>query len=145
MKTLKSFMLILSIALVLGAVLVGSCSAQSPTNYLKVKGKVIGADHADVQVFALNESTNTWEEVIHKTDKTRYNLRLSTNVEYEVFFTADNGYIKHLHIYSGKNGMWIKPLDVDFTKNTLHASMYQNEDLTDYVVMIPQTSYALLE
>ena len=145
MKQLKSFMLLVSMALIIGAVLIGACNAQETTNYLKVKGKIIGSNATDIQVFEYNDVSCEWEEIHRKVKKSKYFMRLATDKDYKVFFTADNGYIKSLHIHSGDPGMWIKPLDVDFNNTgNLNAMMYQNDEQTDYEVRVIPYNAVLL-
>ena len=146
MKTLKNFMAILAITLITATILIGSCFAQQPTNYLKVKGEIIGSKHTEIQIFEYDETKDEWNEIRLSMKKTKYFMRLATDKEYQVFFTADNGCIKRLHIHSGNPGMWIKSLNVDFTKtNSIHASMYQNESMDDYTVELISGNYAMIE
>ena len=146
MKTLKNFMAILAITLITATILIGSCFAQQPTNYLKVKGEIIGSKHTEIQIFEYDETKDEWNEIRLSMKKNKYFMRLATDKEYQIFFTADNGYIKRLHIHSGNPGMWIKSLNVDFTKtNSIHASMYQNESMDDYTVELISGNYAMIE
>jgi len=143
-------MAIVAVALLVATVLIGSCSAQEPTDYLKVKGKVIGSNATDVQVFEYDDVECKWVQTYEKERKSSYSLRLATDKEYQIFFTASNGAIKTIHIHSGEPGLWVKMLDIDFEKTSnLKAMMYQNEDKDDYDIrVIPYTNvfaYAEIE
>ena len=137
MKNLKSFMLLFSIALILGAVLVGSCTAQEPMNYLKLKGKVVSDNTTDIHVYSFNEVSSEWEKIESKYQKKKYSLRLSTSLEYQVHFMADNGSSKTMYIQPGEEGMWITYLDVDFNKtNSTRALLCQNNENDNYDVTL---------
>lgn len=130
MKNLKSFMLILSVALILGAIAVGSCSAQVPTNYLKVKGQIFNEYNANIIVYVQNdESVNEWSKVASRNVSKRYKLRLATDKNYQVFFMSDAGHTKVIHIASGEPGTYLEYIDIDFEGSSeRHACMYQNEN-----------------
>lgn len=126
-------MAIFAVALIMGAVLIGSCSAQENTNYLKVKGVVLNDYKTDVTVYIQNEITNEWNEITTKKDKSKYSLRLSTDNNYKIVFMGNSGDIKTIYIKSGDPGMYFEYLDIDFTNKEKYACMYQTENERYYI------------
>jgi len=124
MKSAKSFMAILSVILILGAIMIGSCSAQTNTNYLKVKGHIVNDYTADIYLYAQSEDDEAWEQVKQKRNKNRYSLKLSTNIEYQIVFVGASGPNKVIHVKSGNPGTFIEYVDIDFNKNNgKHATL----------------------
>ncbi len=124
MKSAKSFMAILSVILILGAIMIGSCSAQTNTNYLKVKGHIVNDYTADIYLYAQSEDDGAWEQVKQKRNKNRYSFKLSTNIEYQIVFVGASGPNKVIHVKSGNPGTFIEYVDIDFNKNNgKHATL----------------------
>ena len=130
MKNIKSFMLIFSVALILGAILVGSCSAQEPTNYLKVQGEIFDGYNANIIVYVEESAANNeWSKVVSKNVSKRYKLRLATDKNYQILFMSDAGHSKVVHITAGISGTYLEYVDIDFEGSPeRHACMYQNND-----------------
>jgi hypothetical protein len=130
MKTIKSFMLILSVCLILGAIAVGSCSAQAPTDYLKVKGEIFNEYNATITVYASDDkSIDAWSKIASKTVSKKYRLRLATDKDYQIFFMSDAGHTKVVHIKAGDPGTYLEYIDIDFEGSSeRHACMYQNDE-----------------
>ncbi len=124
MKSAKSFMAILSVILILGAIMIGSCSAQTNTNYLKVKGHIVNDYTADIYLYAQSEDNGAWEQVKQKRNKNRYSFILSTDIEYQIVFVGASGPNKVIHVRSGNPGTFIEYVDIDFNKNNgKHATL----------------------
>lgn len=129
MKNIKSFMLIFSIVLILGAIVVGSCSAQTTTNYLKIKGKILNEHRSDIYIYAQDETTDKWIKTTSKSNKSKYTLRLATDKNYQIVYISDSGQTKILHIKKGEFGMFIEFVDIDFSDNKeKHACLYQKNN-----------------
>jgi hypothetical protein len=126
MKNLKGFIIILSVTMVLLTILIGSCSAQTPINYLKIKGEIKNSEITNVVV--LKEISKDNFEVIENVKKrNKYYLRLDTKYNYLVFFTSDKNITKKLEIQSGKPGMWIQKLNIDFNADKkVNAKLVQD-------------------
>jgi hypothetical protein len=117
-------MAILSMALILGVIIMGSCSAQTSTNYLKVKGQIVNDHTADIYLYAQSEEDGAWEQVKRKNRKNRYSFKLSTDVEYQIIFVGVSGPNKVIHVKSGNPGTFIEYVDIDFNKNNgKHATL----------------------
>jgi len=126
MKNIKSFMLIFSIVLILGAIVVGSCSAQTTTNYLKIKGKVLNEHRSDVYVYIQDETTDKWIKNTSKSNKSKYTLRLATDKNYQIVYISDSGPTKTLYIKKGESGMFIEFVDINFKNGKeKYAYLYQ--------------------
>ena len=59
----KNAMAIFAVLLIFGAVLVGSCSAQSSNDYLKIKGNIVNDHNADITVYSQDDSSDDWTKV----------------------------------------------------------------------------------
>lgn len=128
MKTVKNFMMLTAIALIMGAVIIGTSSGQSTTDYLKVKGKILNDHSSDIYLFEYDEVQNDWVKVKEREDKSSYNFRLATNKDYRIVFISDYGPIKKVQISAGKSGRYIEYIDIDFNKtNTRYAFLRQND------------------
>ena len=114
MKKFQNFMLLLAVTLIIGAVLVGSCSAQAPTNYLKIKGHILNDYTAEMTIYCQDEATSNWNTVIQKNVKNNYRIRLATDKNYQLIFMSDVGHTKVVHIKKGDPGMYIEYIDIDF-------------------------------
>lgn len=123
-------MLVLSVVLILGAIVMGSCSAQESTNYLKIKGKILNEYTADVYVYVQDEVTDKWVRTTAKRNKSKYNLRLATDKNYQIFFIGNGAPTKIVHIKSGETpGMYHIQLDIDYTDcKERYACLYQEND-----------------
>ena len=129
MKNFKSLMLIFSVALILGAVLMGSCSAQTSTDYLKVKGEILNDYAADLYVYVQDESTGEWTKIVNKKSKKKYRLRLATHLNYQVVFVGIAAPTKVINIKAGNSGRWIVTLDIDYNdRRERNMCMYQGKD-----------------
>jgi len=125
-KNLFNFMAILAVMLIGGAILIGSCTAQEPTNYLKVKGAILNEYNANITVYTLNQDSDTWDEVAQKTVSKRYKLRLATDKDYLVLFINDEGDAKAVRITAGDPGMFVEFIDIDFD-DTDEAQAYMSQ------------------
>jgi len=122
---IKNFMAILGMALIMVAIIIGSCSAQGNMNYLKIKGEVLNDYKTNVIVYGYDEVSDVWNKISTKENKSKYNLRLATNKDYRIVFMSDSGPTKTVNIKSGDPGMYIEYLDIDFDDNDKYACMYQ--------------------
>lgn len=146
MKRIKDLMLISSVILILGAIVFGSCTAQTPTDYLKLKGKILAEHKADINLYIQSNETAEWIRIACKYDKSKYNLRLSPQHNYQVFFSSTAGPTKVLHIKSGESGMWIANIDIDFENSSeKNAYIYQEEDIYVLQTKIEYYKTACLE
>lgn len=122
-----------SVALIMGAILMGVCSAQESTNYLKVKGEVLNDYKTDITVYSLNKVTDEWNKISIKKDKSKYNFRLSTNEDYKIVFMGNSGDTKTITIKKGEPGIYLEYLDIDFTNEDRYACMYQKNKFRYYI------------
>ena len=125
----KNAMAIFAVLLIFGAVLVGSCSAQSSNDYLKIKGNIVNDHNADITVYSQDDSSDDWTKVDTKKISTKYRMRLATNLNYQIVFVSDEGKTKVIHIKSGDPGAYLEYVDIDFDgSKERNACMYQNEE-----------------
>jgi len=131
MKKIKSIALLGVIALLMGTIITGACSAQEPTNYLKVKGAILNEYNANITVYTLSETSDTWDEIAQKNVNKRYKLRLATDKEYLILFVNDDGDAKAVRINKGEPGTFVEYVDIDFNdKEEAQAYMYQSDEYT---------------
>jgi hypothetical protein len=130
MKNFKSLMLMFSVALILGTVITGVCSAQEPTNYLKVKGEIFNDYNAKIIVYVQEGLENDeWSKIASRDVSKKYRLRLATDKNYQIFFMSEAGHTKVIHIASGSPGTYLEYIDIDFEGSSeRHACMYQNDE-----------------
>jgi len=144
MKKIKDVMLIFSILLVLGAIFVGSCKAQEPNNYLKIKGEILNDHNANITVYVDKNNDDNWTKVANKNIHSKYKLRLATDKNYQVFFANEYTPTKVVHIKAGEPGMYIEFVDINFEDSSeRHACMYQNDK--GYYTFQTKITYASLE
>lgn len=124
-------MLMFSLTLILGAITVGSCSAQESNNYLKVKGEILNGYNANIVVYTLNADSDQWEEIAQRKVSKKYRLRLATDKDYLVLFVNDDGDGKAMKIKSGDPGTYLEYVDINFDNvNDLEAYLYQSDEYT---------------
>ncbi len=116
MKDFKGFIIILSLTLILLTIVIGSCSAQTQTNYLKIKGEIKNSEITNIVVLK-KISKNNFELIKDLKKKNKYYIKLDTKYNYLVFFTSNKNITKKLEIQSGKPGMWIQKLNIDFNSH----------------------------
>lgn len=131
-RMMRNFMLLFSTILILGSISVGTSHAQEPENYLKLKGKVLNEQRADIVIYA--QSNDEWVECSSKSNKSKYSLRLSTNKDYKIVFTYSDDATKTLFVKSGDPGMYLEFIDIDFkNKNSNKKYMLQKKHRYKFV------------
>lgn len=127
MKKFISIMMLFAFTAILVGCDCGKASAQTaPDNYLKMKGKVLDGNTADITVFQLNDNEG-WDKVRTMKSRKNYTLKLNPEENYYVIFESPDGLMKTMHVDAGHTGMWIMQLDIDFDiRNIKYARMYQH-------------------
>jgi len=121
------------LGLIMLIAIVFTAAAQEPTNYLRLKGKVLKDYKTTVQVFEYDNDTERWSEIVNKDNRSSYSLRLSTRKDYKIFFQSDRGQSKVIEIKSGSPGMWVEKIDIDFDRiNATYLTMKQRGTYNPY-------------
>jgi hypothetical protein len=136
MKKLISIMMLLSLTMCFVACNCDEASAQTaPDNYLKVKGKILDGNTADIMVFA--EDGGTWTKVRSMKSRKSYSVKLNPEENYNIVFTSADGIKKVMKVEAGNTGMWIMHLDINFKEYTVkYARMYQVGPDKDYALAL---------
>jgi hypothetical protein len=137
MKNSKNFIVILTILSVFLIIFYGSCSAQTPNNYLKITGSIKDSKMTNLLVFEQNCSNSDLQMVKSINTKKNYRLKLKTSNNYIIYFISDNNITKKLEIESGKAGMWIQKLNIDFSKpEKVNAKLIQDFINKNYTLIL---------
>lgn len=143
MKKARVFMMLFSVALIMVTIILGVSSAQEPDNYFKLKGEVLNGDKVDITLYE-RDFNGVWFLSKELKSKSKYRLRISTNVNYQVIFSYPGKKTKVLNIIAGVPGVYLEYVDIDFGKDQENrAYMYQEIGTDRYIFEVESVYYSI--
>lgn len=139
---MRSLQLMLAVALV--SISAGNAFSQTHTNYVKIKGHIMNYEgKTTVQVFEHNPSTDLWTLKKETKRLENYVVTMNPTLDYQVWFTNNDGETKILYHNGGTKGLWVHFLDVDFNATTYGCRMEQyDEDLYSFIPIMEDDQLA---
>lgn len=99
---------------------------KNSNNSLRIKGKILDKQHADIMLFKYEPVTEGWHKIEHVLNKTSYNFELEPDANYFITFSNYEGVSKVMCIDAGNSGIWYKEVDISFENEPRYARLYQN-------------------